>query len=352
MSATINSEKLHFSVFGCGFDDSRDNSGDGAEQDSWRYGMGVSSGCFDSTGQYLWLGCYGNGHTAGLLKYDMDDDFNELTHAVPTTANACVVLHASNVANNYGLVIQDNNFYVFDLTTDAVVTSGSDANLSSHIAWNYHLPADCILDGTKFRISHYAYNQYAGHEIITIDMSDNSVTYKTISSGYDRANGCFIDNTNVYFCYNPTWFYQNKYIEGVTVGGSQLWGYQAPYTGSDGFPDVHMSGFGKNGKIYCPTRIHGAWRLGEYNALSVPNFNAPKPKNIIGKAENAFSIKSFAFTHEKKRVAFTTPELGIFVTDFNDLEKITDDKFSMLAVSDEYIVVDESGFHIDVYKYR
>lgn len=349
MSALIDVEKLKFSVFGHGFEDERNDSGEGVEEDSDRYAMGASSAVFDSTGQYAWIGCYGNGHSAGLLKYDMDDDFNELVHSVPTSSTACVVLHASNVANNYGLVIQGTDYIVFDLTNDTVVASGSDANLSSHIMWN-GTPYDCYLDGTKFLISQYLYTQSTGHEVVTIDYSANTVTYTT-TTGAKRAGGGFINQNYMYLHYSPEWFYQNKYIEAVNMSGSQLWGYQAPQTGDDGFANVHMGGFGKNGKLYCPTKIYGSWRLGEYNGLSVPNFNAPKPKAIIGKAENKFSIKMFAFTHEKTRVAFTTPELGIFVTDFKDLEKISDDTFSVLAISDKYIIADESGFHINVYKY-
>ena len=86
MSLIIREGKMCFSVFGRGYDDTRSDSGDGAVEEYDRFAMGICSGCFDSTGQYLWLGCYGNGHTAGLLKFDMDDDFNELAHSVPTGA--------------------------------------------------------------------------------------------------------------------------------------------------------------------------------------------------------------------------------------------------------------------------
>ena len=88
MSANITNMK--FSVFGRGYEDTRSDSGDGAVEDFNRYAMGASSAVFDSTGQYLWVGIFGNGHTAGLYKYDLEDDFNELMEFVRWARFECM----------------------------------------------------------------------------------------------------------------------------------------------------------------------------------------------------------------------------------------------------------------------
>ena len=351
MSATIKEGKMCFSVFGRGYDDTRADSGEGAIEDYNRYGMGINSGCFDETGQYLWLACYGNGHTAGLLKFDMDEDFNELSHSVPTSASNLVLFHASNVANNYGMAIQGSNWYLFDLTNDTVIASGSDSTLAN-VNWTSR-PYDCALDGTKFLICVYrTSNSYP--TVYTIDYSDSTVT--SLQIGSQRAGGVFIDKDIIYQFYIPQWFYQAPYIEGRTPSGSLVWSYQAQ--ANTNYDDIKQFGFGKNGNLYCPTNIYSSWRLGVYPAKSAPRlYETPKPKEIIGKFKSAPDINRFEFSHEKARVAFST-NIGVFVTDFKELERITDANNTVYAVSDNYVVV-EKGYldpshpnSIGVYKYR
>lgn len=352
MSALIKEGKMSFSVFGRGYDDVRADSGEGAIEDYNRYGMGISNGCFDVTGQYLWLACYGNGHTAGLLKFDMDDDFNELSHTVPTSANDLLLFHGSNVANNYGLAIQGSDWYVFDLTDDTVIASGSDAILNN-ISWATN-PFDCVLDGTTFRICTYR-TQNSSPTVYSLDYSDGTVT--SLQIGANRCGGVFLTESLIYEFYTPQWFYQNYYIESTTPSGSAVWGYQALQGGISPYP-VNLNGFGKKGNLYIPSNVYASWRLCEYPAKGTPKiFETPKPKNLIGKFPSQPTINRFAFTHEKERVAFTT-NIGVFVSDFEEMERISESNEIVYAVSDNYVVVDKGYMDsshpssIGIYKYR
>lgn len=350
MSATINEGKMSFSVFGRGYDDTRVDSGEGAVEDYNRYAMGICSGCFDSTGQYLWLGCYGNGHAAGLLKYDMDDDFTEVAHLVPTSSVATVVLHASNDNNNLGLAIQGSNWWVFDLTDDTVIASGTDANIPNYIDWN-RLPLDCVLDDTTFLMSGYRTTRGTRY-CYSLDYSDGTFTVTQLS-GYQRAGGAFINEGLIYLYYPAEWNWSNDSISGVTPTGTQVWEFQTTGT----FQKIQMMGFGKKGRLYVPSLVYSSWRLGEYRGTEVPDFETPKPLKIIGKFASKPSISRFEFSHEKKNVGFTT-DIGVFVSDFEDMEKITDSSNAVYAVSDKYCVVDKGYWDsshpssIGIYKYR
>lgn len=347
MSALIKEGKMSFSVFGRGYDDVRADSGEGAVEDFDRYAMGIAYAVFDSTNQYVWLGCYGNGHTAGLLKYEIET-FEEVSHTVPTTANAIDGLfHASNIDNNLGLVIQGSNWWVFDLTDDTIVANGSDANLPSYIQWT-STPYDCVLDGTVFKISTIRDGQFSIFSLV-LDYSDGTISYTQI--GYNRSSGAFINKDLIYMNYPTTWFYQNRYIEGVTPSGSQMWDRQAPQGGLDGFTNVSLNGFGRKGRLFVPTFIYSSWRMSEYNGLTSPDFDTPKPIRVFGKFESEPNIQRFAHSNDQKRVAFTT-NIGIYYTDYEELERIAEDTFKVLAINTNYIVTTEGDFYIRIYKYR
>ena len=347
MSALIKEGKMCFSVFGRGYDDVRADSGEGAVEDFDRYAMGISYAVFDSTNQYVWLGCYGNGHTKGLLKYEIET-FEEVSHTVPTTANEIDGLfHASNIDNNLGLVVQGSNWWVFDLTDDSVIANGSDANLPTYIQWSSS-GNDCVLDGTTFKITNWSNGQYYIYSVI-LDYSDGSVTYTTI--GTNRGAGAFVTKDIVYMNYPTTWFYQNRVIEGVSPTGVQVWSRQAPEGGIYGFANISLNGFGQKGLLYVPTFIYASWRMGEYRGTSTPDFETPKPLRVFGKFESEPKILKFARSNNQKRVAFTT-DIGLFYSDYEELEKISEDSDKVLAINDNYIIASQSSFYIKVIKYR
>ena len=344
MSANITSMK--FSVFGRGYDDTRADSGDGAVIDVNKYAMGAAYAVFDNTNQYLWIGCFGNGHAKGLLKYDVET-FEEEAHTIPTTANEIDGLfHATNIDNNLALVTQGSNWWVFDLTDETIVASGSDSTLANYITW-VGTPFDCTLNGTVFQITNVTDGQYYIYSI-TLDYSDGTVTYTQI--GTNRTSGTFVSKDTIYMAYPTTWFYQNRVIEGVSPDGTQVWWRQAPEGGSLGFANVSLNGIGCKGRLYVPTYIYSSWRMGEYNGTRTPDFDTPKPARFFGKFESKPNIKSFVRSNDQKRIAFST-DIGMFCSNFEDLERITETNEKVLAINDSYIVTKLNDFYINVYTY-
>ena len=338
MSGTIKEGKMKLAVFGRGYDDVRADSGEGAIEDYNRYAMGVTTGC------------YGNVHAAGLLKFDMDDDFQELPHTIPTTQNACVILHASTSENNLGLCIQGANWFVFDLTDETIVASGADANIPLYIDWG-RVPFDVALNDTKFLITTPKTTRITPI-VLSLDYSDGTFTATTIS-GYQRAGNVFINPDILYLYYPAEWQYHNDVIEGVSPNGSGVWFGEATGT----YDNVQLSGFGKAGRLFVPSFIYSAWRLGEYNGTIAPNFLTPKPIKLIGKFTSKPTITRFEFSHQKKCVAFTS-NIGLFVSDFNELEKLSDSSYAVIAVNNKFAVVD-AGYmspsqpsSIGIYTYR
>ena len=346
MSATIKEGKMSFSVFGRGYDDTRVSSGEGVEGEVDKYNLGIAYATFNDDGDKIWLACNGNGHTAGLLKYDVET-FTEESHTIPTSANVCCLFHAPNVANNLGLVIQGSDWWVFDLTTEAITASGTDANLPNYVDWTSG-QFDCVLDGTIIKLSRIAKTK-SYLWTVSLDYSDGTISYASIGS--DRCSGAFVNTNLVYMNYPPQWFYQNKSIEGKTVGGTTVWNHIASLSGNDGFADISMNGFGRKGRLYVPTQYYSAWRMGEYNGTRTPDFETPKPISLFGKFESMPTITQFAHSDEQKRVAFTT-DLGVFVSDYEDIELLSEDTEKVLAINDNYVVTNIGDSYINVFKYR
>ena len=344
MSANITSMK--FSVFGRGYDDTRVSSGEGVIEEVDKYNIGIAYAAFDVTEQYVWLACIGNGHTAGLLKYDITS-FTEVAHTVPTSANACCLFHPTNEVNNLGLVIQGSDWWVFDLTDDSITAYGSDANLPNYVTWTTG-QFDCVIDGTVIKLSRIAQTR-STLWTVTLDYSDGTITYTQV--GTDRCSGAFVNKDIVYMNYPPQWFYQNKSIEGKTVAGTTLWNDVATLSGSAGFADISMNGFGRKGRLFVPTMFHASWRMGEFNGTRTPDFETPKPIRVFGKFDSVPSLTYFAHSNEQKRVAFTT-DLGVFVSDYEDIELISETVERVLTLSENYLVTKLSDYYINVYKYR
>lgn len=328
MSLTIENEK--FTIFGSGYEQTRNDSGDGGISILNRYGMGVNTACFDKTGRYLWFACYGNGHASGLFKVDLSNGFTEIQHGVPTDSSWCTILHAPTDDNNLGLCMQGSNWYVFDLTDDEVVASGTASGMPTGASASGF---DVALKGTKFYFTNFSSSRTTP-SVTALDYDQN--TYgTTVLSQYQRCGFPFITNESIYMYYPAEWQYHSDYIEAVTPSGTQIWGAQ----GSQLFSNVQLNGFGANGKLYVPSLVNSKWRLGEYDGTTAPDFNTPSPIRTIGEFESKPTISGFQFSHEKERVAFSS-NLGVFVSDFNSLRLASATSYAILAVSPKYLVFD------------
>ncbi len=345
MSAIIKEGKMSFSVSGRGYDDTRVSSGEGVEEEIDRYAMNISDACFDSTGQYVWLACHGSGHTAGLLKYDIET-WTEETHTIPTAQSGLRLFKATNVDNNLGFAVQSGDWWVFDLTTDTVIASGTSADLNTWIIGTSFI--DVVLDGTTY-IMTLARTTNGVISSLTFNYSDS--TFSQINIANDQGGGYFINKSLIYYLYHPTWFNHYKSIYACDTFGNIQWADTALQSGSAGYPNISMWGFGMNGKLYLPTLFYSAWRIGEYNGSHTPNVVTPKPVRVFGKMRGEFEIKRFARANDEKRFAITT-ELGVFVSDLKDVILAHESQFNVLAVNDNYVICDETDNHLSVIKYR
>lgn len=349
MSANIGVNKLKFSVFGKGFDDTRNDSGDGYAETVDNYALGVHSGAIDNTGEFVWFGVSG-----GLLKRRVDDMSN-VSQSVYTSWGDTMVFHPLNVANNYGLVTTTNDeFVIFDLTDDTIIQSGTQANLS---LLNYK-SCDCILVGSKIYVVNYATEQKWDIILGWFDVSDGS-SYCDYFEG-QKACGGFMDNSSIMIEYVPTWFSDYKQLFSYGFNGVRKWEIMATEGGGDGFPNVVYTGFSGNGKLYLPTKIGGKWRMGEYSSSHAPSINGtPHPLRVFGQFDSKPSFLwkwnqrfGCTFSDERHDVAFLT-NIGLFWSDMKDVIKLTTDQEIPLAMNDKVLLTTDYAYgHVRKFTYR
>lgn len=334
MSALIKAGKMNFSVFGHGFEDTRADSGDGLPDEHDEYAIGVVGAAFDTTGQYLWLASNGYGLSQKLYKYDFET-FTDVGQTIITAQTTVNLIHPTNVETNICFCSAGSDWWVFDLYDDTIYASGNSFDVGNRLSIG-SAPYDCILVDDKLYIIRDVTSN-VDVWLWTVDITNQSVSY--VQLGYSRYATCgFIDNSSFYLFYAPTWWTDHKWIGAWKFNGDGIWGVQASEGGGDGFPYIDQAGFAVNGKLYLPTKVYSSWRLGEYNGRSTPNVEAPHPKNIMGKFSDHFGIIQYARSGTGNKAAFTTSNQGMYLTDFNDVIKLSDDTLYPLAMNDHYVV--------------
>jgi hypothetical protein len=157
------------------------------------------------------------------------------------------------------------------------------------------------------------------------------------------------------YCFRPAQVVGDyKRIFGIDRSGNTVWDRMAQAQGVAGFENVNMAGFGKSGKIYVPTYIGGAWKIGEYDASSAPNFDAPNPSKTLGRFNSNLDLSGsslgLAYSNERTKAVFVTT-LGVLYTDFNACEILSESADIPLACSDKYIICsDENQQKVILYK--
>lgn len=352
MSAIIREGKMSFSVFGRGYEDTRVSSGEGIESEEDRYAILTSGAVLDSTGQYLWIAKDGDSSNRKLVKYDLET-FTDVGQTIITANDSYMLCHPTNVANNYGVAISGAyDWYVFDLTDDTIICSGNTPNVGIF----GHTCLDCILKDDKIYILGLV-NGRANINEIVIDITNQTANKSIIISG--RSSVCYTDDSHIFNNYPPEWFYQRKSIYLSDLSGNTVWTQTASESGSSGYPNVGLYGFGGNGKLYLPTKIYGAWRIGEYNTNTIPDLVTPKPKRFFGKFENMPSIetrfprKGVAYNDGRTKCAFTT-ESGTYVTDLEEVELLTEEEgIIVYCMNDTHVVCTNATYQrLYVFKYR
>lgn len=326
MSATINSGKLKFSVFGNGFDQVRNDSGFGAK--SYVATSRTIGAMIDDTNVYMWL------HTdSGLKKYRIAD-FTEVEQTtVPTSVN--MILHPSNVANNLGLaIVNTDTIYIFDLTDDTLIgtVSGSFPSYSGFYSY------DCVMYGNKI---YFIPKDLArtNPTLYVIDLEDMTSSKSVIASNVGACG--FVDSSVIYVCYPREWFYQTTTAYAINYSGGNIW----TNTQFDNNNDANMWALVGNGKLYLPVKIDGAWHFGVFNATPNPTFRPPSPIRTIGNFDSIPALDNaghsnrhdVAYNDGRTKACMWTRQ-GLLYTDFQTVEKLDSVNAVPLAMSDVYVV--------------
>lgn len=322
-------ENLKFTIFGSGHDYTLNNSGSGVK--SYEEDVRAYCAVIDETNTYMWL--VGNNGTVSKRKIS---DFSLVEQsAIPSAVSR--ILHPSNVSNNYGVAtgLDGTTAYVFDLTDDTLYgtvtgTFPSDVGFTSY---------DCILVNNKIYFVNTRTVNANNHQIYIIDLSDMTFDGSVTTSGKGICG--FISNSLVYGVYSREWFYQTSCAYGIALDGSVVWSN----TGIDRNDYLDGWGFTGNGKIYCPVLIDDTWHFGEFDALSSPSFNPVSPSRTFGSFESVPALElsghgynlDVAYNDGKTRACVWT-RLGLLLTDFHKVEKISDENVVPLACSDRYII--------------
>jgi hypothetical protein len=321
--ATITYEK--FTIFGHGYDATRNDSGSGRIEPEYHNLGGASLATIDQTGEYVWITDEGN----YLYKFKIKG-WETQSHSLPVGS----IYHPCNVENNYGvLCVNNNRIIVFDLTSGEIVKD---------ISGTYTKPsniADCILVDDDIYIVK-VFPQNATQTIIKISLTNETVS--TSSTGDECICG-FVDNDTIYGFWQKVWFTQNSTARGMGFGGATQWQV------SESVPDVEFSvrlfGLCGNGYIYVPTPKDGVWTLGKYDGNSAVDFVTPNPIRTIGEFESSFELQwqystlNLCYNQGRTKACFATT-IGTFYTDFDQVEKMADDSANMrpLAMTDKVIV--------------
>ena len=328
MSASIDIFKLKFSVFGHGFDDTRADSGDGHIVKADKINYSAQYACIDSTGQYLWLAS-----SLGIKKYDLfDDDLSEVAQTAVIDNTSTILMHPSNVANNYGVAFQGTTCTIFDLTDDSVVISGTVLYTLTQMQY------DCIFDGTNFEITSLQQGR-SNNYLHTLALSDLAMTDETLTA--KGVNG-FVESTKLSAYRVPRYGDEYIFIYGQRLDGSVDWTYQAPQAGGSAMPNYIEVGWGADGLMWNPCFKYGKWRMGGFKWTGATDFALPKPFKVFG----TFSAKptmlinqKFFYAHStgREKIAFSTGQ-GIYLGDYHDLIKVTDDANYTLACENDTVV--------------
>lgn len=320
MSGTIKAGKMCFSVFGRGYEDTRSDSGIGVIEESSIIPYGATTACIDSSGQYAWLAS-----GAGVKKYDLTD-LSEVTQSILTDNIATGLYHPTNEVNNYGIAFQNNTVTVFDLTNDSIIITGA-------VSYQLEDPCDCIIDGNTVYFCTLrqgrANNKTYTLELTTLAMTENSV---------NGVGVCGFANKNLLMAYYvPEWFYQCKRNYAIDRAGNTVWCIEALTAGGEGFPNCNQVGFASKGRMYRPSFVYGAWRMGEYSSGG-GDFETPKPIKTFGRFPSQPTF-SYAVAHNtgRTKVAFAT-DIGVYKSDYTDLTLMDTDINYPVALDDNTLL--------------
>lgn len=325
MSATIKAGDLCFSVFGRGYDDTRADSGTGAIEQTLFIPFGSKTACIDSSGQYAWLAS-----NAGVKKYDLTD-LSEVSQSILTDNIATGLYHPTNETNNYGIAFQNNTVTVFDLTDDSIIRTGA-------VSYQLNNPCDCIIDGNTVYFCTLGQGR-TNNRTYTLDLTTLAMT----ENSFNDMGVCGFADKNVLMAYYvPEWYYQRKRNYAIDRAGNTIWYVEALTAGGSGFPNCNQVGFASKGRMYRPSFVYGAWRMGVYSS-SGGDFETPKPIKTFGRFPSQPSLYTnnypYAVAHNtgRTKVAFAS-DIGVFKSDYTDLNLMDSEINYPVALDDNTLL--------------
>lgn len=321
-------ENLKFTIFGHGYDATRNDSGTG-EIEPTIHDMTAEYCAIDETGTYAWI--VGGGR---LSKIKISDWSSE-PHSLPVAP----LYHPCNVANNYGVLFSDSRIVIFDLTSGEILHDIS-GTFSSRVG-----TVDCILVDDVIYIVKTSVAR-ANATVVQISLENESVSYSASISGVSCCG--FSSDSLVYGYWAKEWFSQVSSIYSWTLNGAMEWSYTEPSTSEVFTAKVH--GLCGNGYLYLPTPEEGKWKLGEYLADIAPNLIAPLPSRTFGEfATSPEFTANYCYNNGKTKAVFQTNHSGTYktyLTDFTDFRELDESISDLvpLAMNNRLVISRFNGF--------
>lgn len=337
MSATIDTNKLKFSVFGRGYDDERGNSGSGVKDPTIYQGISPNTACIDETETYVWTTQSSGVHPIPYIRKRKLEDLSVVPQTVlPDTGTR--LYHPCNVANNYGVAFQNywgtGDIYVFDLTTD---------ELYFHISGGFGIEpretVECILvDNIIYFISPGRSRQAV---IFKLDLENETWAWVSEVTVLQGTSCGFVDNDTFYMYSHAPWFSDYNQRFGYSINGVRQWLVTADIQGGTGFPNCKELGLCANGYIWLPTYTDGKWHLGKYNGNTGGDFNTPTPLKVIGSfnssPEYSTDYMNVHYSDGKTNGCWYSPTYGLLATNFEDVFVVNSGAWIPLAMTENII---------------
>ena len=345
MSATINAKKIKFHVLGNGFENTRNDSGDGFAP--FKYKCDYCA--FDITSSYVWIVTKsGNVEDRRIRKIDTST-WREVHHPfenvdVSSQYYFGLLTYIENTTSNLGVLVTDTDgIVVFDLTTDEIFCT-INGNLGQ-INQKYYPHATLVNDiirvvGTTMNPSYYE-APYA-----VIDITNGTYAQNSQAGGYTISG--FYNDTDIILA--NRYYGDKKYVWGGRInsgaGLSQLWGDPNYY------PNVTLDSFASNDYLYFPTHVDDTWQFGKYPIP--PDVQTPSPIDLMGINANTL-VSPAVYTRGRTWASFLMSDNSLAVTDFRNygiLYTSDSPKLTPKAMGDPWILCDGSDGYTYIARYK
>lgn len=325
---SLDVENLKFTIFGSGFDDTRNDSGSGAKE-AVIHNLTAEYCAIDETGKYAWI--VGGG--GRLYKFDIAT-WEQESHSIPIVGP---LYHPCNVANNYGVIFHVNTsrVVVFDLTTGEILKDFTSSGSFSAPTGR----CDCILVDDVI----YFVNMSASQNNVTLRkvfLNEEDATHLLIANGVECCG--FASNSLIYGYWAKQWFSQVSRAFTWTLNGAEQWSITEPST-SVNF-NVRLFTLCGNGYLYAISYKEGKWVMGEYDAQTAPEFVTPLPLRTFGQFPTVTDISAnVVYNQGKTKVVFqstlATDEYAYY-TDFQKIRKLDESipHLVPLAMNDKLVI--------------